>query len=225
MKAMLLAAGKGTRMGELTRHTPKPLLKVKGEPLILHLVRKLALSGFSEIVINVSYLGNQIEQTLGNGQQFGVSIAYSREEEPLDTGGGIYNALALLGSKPFVVISADIWTDFPLAELKTCTNQDAHLVMVENPPYNLAGDFSLSSDGVIEFGREGVQSYTYGNIGVFNPGIFADCAGGIIKFRDIIDNPISQGRVSGQLYCGEWVNVGTPEILAQLNNMVAQGEG
>jgi len=220
MKVMILAAGRGERMGRLTDSCPKPLLQVAGQPLIEHHLLALKAHGFNEFVINVAYLGQQIKTTLGNGDRWGVAIEYSDEgERALETGGGIFRALPLLGEEPFLLVNADVWTDFPYGNLRGKTDKDIHLVLVNNPAHNEEGDFCLL-DGIV---KEGVaERYTYSGIGVFNPVIFEQQTAGIFPLAPIIRQSISQGRVSSELHNGEWIDVGTPERLADLELKLQQ---
>lgn len=211
MKAMILAAGRGTRMGPLTDNVPKPLLKVGGFTLIEHLLFSLAGNGFRHIVINVAYLGQRIMELLGDGHLYGVEIQYSPEEEVLETGGGIFNALPLLGSEPFLVVSADIWTDFPYGLLADIVPQGlAHIVLVDNPVYNAAGDFNLLNAKLV---LNGGLRLTYGNIGIYHPDLFKDCKPGRFPLGPLLHSAVQHGMVTGEHYQGEWSNIGTPEIL------------
>ena len=220
MKVMILAAGRGERMGRLTEYCPKPLLKVAGRPLIEHHILALKKHGFSEFVINIAYLGEQIKAALGCGERWGVRIEYSDEGlQALETGGGIFNALPLLGEQPFLVVNADVWSDFPYASLRTKVDKNIHLVLVNNPSHNLKGDFGLF-DGSIELASD--KSYTYSGVGVFNPIIFSQQTAGIFPLAPIIRESISCQRVSGELYQGKWVDVGTPERLADLERKLQQ---
>ncbi|WP_374518438.1 N-acetylmuramate alpha-1-phosphate uridylyltransferase MurU [Undibacterium squillarum] len=230
MKAMLLAAGRGERMRPLTDSTPKPLLKVRGRPLIVWHILNLVKAGITDIVINHAYLGQQIEDALGDGSQFGASITYSREAEALETAGGIATALPLLGDEPFVVVSADIY--IPHFDFRECLNtledEDpwgnplpeeerdlAWLYMVKNPDFHPQGDFALSLMGL---SNEGEPRYTFANIGVYRPEMFRQIpAGSYAKLGPLLRELIDQGRIGGELYRGDWHNVGTPEQLAQLN--------
>lgn len=230
MKAMLLAAGRGERMRPLTDSTPKPLLKVRGRPLIVWHILNLVKAGITDIVINHAYLGQQIEDALGDGSQFGASITYSREAEALETAGGIATALPLLGDAPFVVVSADIY--IPHFDFRECLNtledEDpwgnplpeeerdlAWLYMVKNPDFHPQGDFALSLMGL---SNEGEPRYTFANIGVYRPEMFRQIpAGSYAKLGPLLRELIDQGRIGGELYRGDWHNVGTPEQLAQLN--------
>ena len=174
MRAMILAAGRGNRMRPLTDHTPKPLLPAGGRPLIQFHIERLAQAGVNDIVINHAHLGHQLEQALGDGSRYGVSIRYSAEGEgrALETGGGIFKALSLLGPEPFLVVNGDIWTDCPLADLKLSDQDLAHLVLVANPPHNLKGDFCLDHGRVLV---EGVTRLTFSGVGLYHPRLFCAC--------------------------------------------------
>lgn len=212
MKAMILAAGSGKRMGTLTKHCPKPLLKYNNQALIDHQINALATAGFNDIVINVSYLAKQIIEHCGDGSRYGITITYSFEPVVggLETGGGVYQALPLLGKKPFLVTSADIITDFPYAQLRQQSDKDCHLVFTPNPDHHPKGDFALTAKGLVSF--EG-ERYNYAGIAVMHPRLFAGAAHGKIPLRDIFVPAIKTGIVSGQLYQGEWANIGTPDAL------------
>jgi len=214
MKAMILAAGRGERMRPLTDHTPKPLLPVLGKPLISYTVEQLAAAGFSEIVINHAHLGKQIEQQLGNGQQFGVSIVYSPEPEALETAGGIVNALPLLGNEVFLVVNGDIATDFPFAQLQQQPVDLAHLILINNPDHHPTGDFCLAADGKLT-GSNG-RKHTFSGIGLYHPELFKHTAPGKSKLAPLLHQATAQGRASGQHYLGFWMDIGTPERLQAL---------
>ena len=211
---MILAAGRGERMAELTKHTPKPLLKVGKHYLIDFSIRSLVKAGISDIVINVSYHADQIKDALGNGARYGVNIFYSEEKERLETGGGIVNALPLLGADPFVVLSCDVITDFPLDKLTKIPAGLAHLVVVTNPPYHARGDFGLH-EGRLNF--ETSPTFTFANIGVYKPELFANCESGHFRLTKLLLPAISAGQMTGEHYHGVWHNVGTPEDLAIVN--------
>lgn len=221
MKAMLLAAGKGTRMLPLTATTPKPLLKAGGVTLIEHQIRKLKTAGFTDFVINHAWLGPQIEAALGDGSRLGVTILWSREGEPLETAGGIVRALPLLGAKPFAIVNADIWTDYPFVKLKTAlaANDLAHLVLVPNPEHHTRGDFSLTSGRLHQ--QQNAQRYTYSGIAVFHPQLFAGMSDGKAPLLPLLQKAIGLGRASGAVFDGDWVDVGTPERLAALDRRVS----
>ncbi|HZJ95489.1 MAG TPA: nucleotidyltransferase family protein [Thiopseudomonas sp.] len=214
MRAMILAAGKGERMRPLTLNTPKPLIPVAGVPLIEYHIRALARAGFRELVINHAWLGEKIEAQLGDGDQFGVHIQYSAESQPLETGGGIFQALKYLGDEPFLVVNADIWTDYDFANLAQPLTGLAHLVLTDNPQHHLEGDFSLQ-EGVVLESNNAIAALTYTGIAVLHPQLFADCFAGAFRLAPVLRNAIRQGQVSGEHYTGHWIDVGTPERLAE----------
>lgn len=217
MKAMILAAGRGERMRPLTDQTPKPLLKVGQETLIGRNIRLLAEAGIQDIVINVSYLGNQLKTQLGDGANWGVSIEYSVEDTPLGPGGGIVKALPLLGDGSFILLGADIWHNYPLSRCTEHTDSPAHLVLVNNPDFHPAGDFGLRNNQL----TTNKPKLTYGCISVWQTGVFAD--GTLNKacgIRPFIDPLIKQQRATGEHFLGAWYNVGTPTQLKYLNDHV-----
>ena len=219
MKAMILAAGKGERLRPLTLHTPKPLIRVGGVPLIEYHLRALAAAGFTEIVINHAWLGQQIEDHLGDGSRFGVSIQYSAEGEPLETGGGIFKALPLLGDKPFAVVNGDIWTDYSFAGLRTPLTGLAHLVLVDNPAHHPKGDFCLSGTQVLD-AQPGSDTLTYSGIAVLSPALFDGAGAGAFKLAPLLRNAMAAGRVTGERLQGQWVDVGTHERLAEVESLI-----
>ncbi len=219
MKAMILAAGKGERLRPLTLHTPKPLVRAGGVPLIEYHLRALAAAGFTEIVINHAWLGQQIEDHLGDGAQFGVSIQYSAEGEPLETGGGIFQALPLLGVEPFVVVNGDIWTEYDFARLRQPLEGLAHLVLVDNPAHHPAGDFALHGSQVSEAGE---PRLTYSGISVLHPALFAGSTAGAFKLAPLLRDAMAAGKVSGEHFGGRWVDVGTHERLAEVEALVQE---
>ncbi len=221
MKAFILAAGRGERMRPLTDHTPKPLLLAGGKPLIAWHLERLAAAGFREIVINHAHLGSLIEQTLGDGAQWGLHIQYSPEPPgALETAGGITSALPLLGDEPFLVVNGDVYCDFDFGRFFRLTVEGwkpaAHLVMVDNPAHHTGGDFSLDGERVIY--ANGEQTLTYAGIGVFSPAFFAGILPGtVMKLRPLLDAAIRLGTLTGERYAGRWVDVGTPQRLAELD--------
>jgi N-acetyl-alpha-D-muramate 1-phosphate uridylyltransferase len=223
MKAMILAAGRGERMRPLTDAMPKPLLPVVDKPLIQHHIERLARAGIRELVINLAWRGAMLRAALGSGERFGVRIAYSDEgERALETGGGIFNALPLLGDAPFLLVNCDVWTDYPFGSLverfdSRATHDLAHLVLVPNPPQHTHGDFSLSGDRVTE--RSGATA-TYSGVAVFTPQFFAACSPGPFKLLPPLRAAIGAGRLSGELYAGEWFDIGTPQRLAELDALL-----
>lgn len=221
MKAMILAAGKGERMRPLTLHTPKPLVPVAGVPLIEYHLRGLAAAGFDEVVINHAWLGQQIEDHLGDGSRWGLRIAYSAETEPLETGGGIFKALPLLGEQPFVLINGDVWTDYDLARLRRPLAGLAHLVLVDNPEHHVQGDFSLAQDQVSDASGEGAR-LTFSGLSVLHPALFDGCQAGAFKLAPLLRQAMAQGQVSGEHHPGQWIDVGTLERLAQVERVLAE---
>lgn len=220
MKAMILAAGKGERLRPLTLHTPKPLVRAGGVPLIEYHVRALARAGFTELVINHAWLGQQIEDYLGDGARFGVRIQYSPEGEPLETGGGIFRALPLLGDEPFLLVNGDIWTDCDFALLHRPLSGLAHLLLVDNPGHNSRGDFTLENGQVRDAG-EGDASLTYSGMALLHPQLFAGCSAGAFKLAPLLRAAMAEGRVSGEHFRGRWVDVGTHERLAEVEQLLA----
>jgi MurNAc alpha-1-phosphate uridylyltransferase len=219
---MILAAGRGERMRPLTDALPKPLLPVAGKPLIEYHIEALAAAGMREIVINLAWKGAMIRAALGDGARFGVRIQYSDEgDAALETGGGVFNALPLLGTAPFVVVSGDIWTDYPLSNAATllADGDVAHFVVVPNPDFHLRGDFGLA-DGRLTAQDDLAKGdrYTYANIGVVRPEFFAGCQPGCFALAPLMYEWIAKGRVSGELYTGRWHNVGTPAQLRALDS-------
>lgn len=214
MKAMILAAGRGERMRHLTLRTPKPLLKVQGKSLLEHNIERLRDSGVKDIVINVCYRAKQIIRKIGDGSRLGVRVQYSHEEEgPHGTGGGIRKALPLLGDEPFVVVSGDVWTDYPFDFLKDKLKGDAHLVMVENPEFHPKGDYRLIEKGLLE---KGEPRLTYASIAILHPRLFSNCKSDSFSLAPVLEEAMKNRRVTGELYDGDWYNVGTPQILQGL---------
>jgi MurNAc alpha-1-phosphate uridylyltransferase len=220
MRAMILAAGKGERLRPLTLHTPKPLVQAAGVPLIEYHVRALAAAGFRELVINHAWLGQQIEDYLGDGARFGLSIAYSAEGEPLETGGGIYQALPLLGDQPFLLVNGDIFTDYPFAELRRPLAGLGHLVLVDNPGHHATGDFCLRA-GQVQDAQPGQANLTYSGIAVLSPALFTGCEPGAFKLAPLLRQAMASDQVSGERFAGCWVDVGTHERLAEVEQLLA----
>jgi MurNAc alpha-1-phosphate uridylyltransferase len=217
MKAMILAAGLGARMRPLTDHTPKPLLTALGKPLIAYHLEKLAAVGIKEVVINHAYLGEQIEQFVGDGARWGVKVCFSREMEPLETGGGICQALPLLGNDPFLVINADVWLDYSLSELVNHSFPGlAHLVLVPNPQHNPQGDFVLNKDGWIDQQDTSSEHYTFSGLSILRPQLFAGKLPGKFPLAPILKEAIIKQQVTGELFDGYWLDVGTVQRLHDL---------
>lgn len=222
--ALILAAGRGERMRPLTDTTPKPLLDVHGKPLIVHHIEKLAAIGVNYIVVNTAHLADRFPEALGDGSRWGVRIRYSYEgPEPLETGGGMLKALPLLGDEPFIVVSADIWSDFDYATLPREPEGLAHLVMVENPDFHPGGDFSLHGDRLYDDDAPvDAERLTFGNIGVYRRELVASEAPGAFKLGPLYRKAIAQGRLTGEKYAGFWRNVGTPAQLDELRDNVRE---
>lgn len=220
MKAMILAAGRGERMRPLTDRLPKPLLTAGHKPLIVHMLENLRDAGFSDIVINVAHLGRQIIDYLGNGRDFGVTIAYSDEgDNALETAGGIINALPLLGDQPFLVVNGDIATTFPFATLKQRKFDLAHLILVDNPEHHPSGDFGFNGELLTDYAQ---KKYTFSGIGLYHPGLFSDKPQGSTKLAPILREAMRQERVSGEKFTGFWMDIGTPQRLEELDNFYQQ---
>lgn len=208
---MILSAGRGERLRPLTDRQPKPLLPAGGKPLIVHLLRALAAAGYSDIVVNLAHLGEQLRAALGDGAQYGVRIRYTEEPDgALETAGGIRNALPLLGDEPFLVVNGDIVTDFPYASLRGRPAGLAHLVLVPNPPHKAQGDFGLAGG---RLSPDGADGHTFAGIGVYRPQLFAGLTPGRFPLAPLLRQAMAGGQVSGELYRGFWLDVGTPERL------------
>lgn len=218
MKAMLLAAGRGERMRPLTLDCPKPLLRVRGRALIDYHIAALVAAGVRDLVINVSWLAERVVAHCGDGTSHGACIAYSHEAQPLETAGGIVQALPLLGDAPFLLVNADIFCDYPFADLaarvRDIPPRGARLVLVPNPAHNVGGDFSLRDGRVLP---AGARTLTYAGIGLYTPGFFAGCAPGKRPLRPLLEQAIAERRLHGEHYRGAWTDVGTPERLHRIN--------
>ena len=216
MKAMILAAGFGRRMLPLTETCPKPLLRVGGKPLLEHHILNLREAGFTELVVNAAHLSEQIKAFCGDGSQWGVHIQVSVEPKPLETAGGIIEALPLLGEEPFIVVNADIWCPFPFHALydRVLPRAGAHLVLTQNPAHNPDGDFSLSSYELVEL--PGKEALTYTGIAVFHHDFFSGVAPGKRPLKPLLDAAIASKLVTGERWNGPWEDIGTPERLDAL---------
>ena len=220
MKAMILAAGRGERLRPLTDHTPKPLIEVGPRTLIGHHLAGLARAGFEDVVINVAYRGRQIIEVLGDGSHWGLRLHFS-EETPgeLDTGGGVRNALALLGEGPFALTSADVFTDFDYARLQAHGDADVHCVLVDNPAHHVDGDFGLNQ-GVL---MDAAPRFTYAGMGVFDSARFAARDTQRFALSAVIREALQAGTASGEHHAGSWIDVGRPSALEQARSMVMKG--
>lgn len=213
--AMVLAAGRGERLRPMTDITPKPMLRVRGQPLIERHVIALARSGTDKIVVNLAWLGSQISDYLGDGARYGVDITYS-EETPhaLETAGGIFRALPQLGAGPFAVVNGDIYTNFPFQSLAIAADCDAHLVLVPNPPQHPLGDFGLAQGLAL---ADAARRYTFSGIALYRAAFFDGCSDGAFPLKPLLLRSMAAGRCSAELYTGVWEDVGTPERLQALN--------
>ncbi len=219
MKAMIMAAGRGERLRPLTDKIPKPLVRVGDYALIEWHLHHLVNAGITQIIINLSHLGEQIQSRLGNGEHYGAELSYSLEPEPaLETAGGIIQALAALGTEPFIVVNGDVWTDYPFSQLSAPSSL-AHLIMVDNPDHHPAGDFVLR-DGQLSEEGEG-DRLTYSGIGVYHPEFFADCKPGRQALAPLLKQQMSAGKVTGEHYQGEWHDIGTLERLQTIQKRVS----
>jgi N-acetyl-alpha-D-muramate 1-phosphate uridylyltransferase len=213
--AMILAAGRGERLRPMTDTTPKPLLRVRGQPLVERHVMGLVRAGVERIVINLSWLGAQISEYLGDGARYGAAIVYSDEQpHALETAGGIIRALPQLGRAPFAVVNGDIYTDFPFETLGLAPDRDAHLVLVPNPPQHLRGDFGLEQGMAL---ADAASRYTFSGIAMYRDAFFAGCADGVRPLKPMLLRCMAVKRCSAELYTGAWEDVGTPERLQALN--------
>lgn len=224
MKAMILAAGHGKRMRPLTDQMPKPLLEVGNKSLIVWHILNLKVAGITDIVVNQGWQGYKLPEFLGDGSQWGVTISYSDEQEtgPLETAGGIFKALSILGTEPFIVVNGDIWCDFPYQQLKLAADDLAHLILVPNPAHNPNGDFQIQQRRVLD---SGTNKYTFSGIGCYHPDLF----GGLkdnkaAPLAPLLRRAMSDGKVSGDLFTGDWRDIGTPERLQDLNHELLQAK-
>lgn len=220
MRALIFAAGRGERMRPLTLSTPKPLLPVAGKPLIVWQIEALRRAGIVELVVNLSWLGQQIRERLGDGADLGVAIRYSEEgPEPLETGGGMRAALPLLGDGPFVAVNADVWGDFDYRSLPVLAGDDlAALWLVPNPPHHPAGDFTLA-DGRVGLPTPASTTLTFAGIGVYSPALVAAEAPGVFKLGPLLKAAAAARRVAGRLHTGHWLDVGSVERLAEADRL------
>ena len=228
MKAMILAAGIGERMRPLTDYMPKPLLLCAGKPLIVYHIEKLVAAGITDIIINLAYLGEKIEAALGDGSAYGACIRYSPEDTPLNTGGGIVNALPLLGKETFLVVNGDVWTDYNFSQLHYKSVDLAYLVMVANPKHNPHGDFRLMENGRVLVGevntddRSSGMELTFSGISLLHPEIFDLLPKNVFPLRKFLFEAMQLGRVFGQFYTGFWTDVGTPDRLEALEKKLSK---
>ncbi|QNX62143.1 N-acetylmuramate alpha-1-phosphate uridylyltransferase MurU [Acinetobacter seifertii] len=226
MKAMILAAGLGNRMRPLTLYTPKPLLEVGGKPLIVWHIEKLKKIGVTEIVINSAWLADKLISSLGDGSQFGVDIRWTREEEGLETAGGIINALPLLGTDPFILVNGDVWTTMDFEALRDVKlNADlAHLVLVDNPKQHPEGDFTLLDGRAFTFDQDvNGENLTFSGVSVIHPKLFDGLEPGKRPLAPLLKQSMQNQKVSAEKLKGAWVDVGTPERLMELDLQIREG--
>ncbi|MCK5790221.1 MULTISPECIES: N-acetylmuramate alpha-1-phosphate uridylyltransferase MurU [unclassified Ketobacter] len=219
MKAMLLAAGRGERMGALTQECPKPLLPVAGKPLLRHHLERLAQAGIREVVINTSYRARQIEHFLQQQSDLGLALHVSHEPARLETGGGIHNALPLLGDAPFLLMNGDVWSDYPLQALSLPAQALAYLVLVANPEHNPRGDFAVRGPLAV---AEGEPRYTFSGISVLDPRLFRGCAAGRFPLAPLLREAMGNNQVQCEIYQGLWIDVGTPQRLQAVEQLVQE---
>ena len=226
MKAMILAAGLGNRMRPLTLYTPKPLLEVGGKPLIVWHIEKLKKIGVTEIVINSAWLADKLISSLGDGSQFGVEIRWTREEEGLETAGGIINALPLLGTDPFILVNGDVWTTMDFEALRHIKLNDdlAHLVLVDNPKQHHEGDFTLLNGRAFTFDQDVKgENLTFSGVSVIHPKLFDGLEAGKRPLAPLLKQAMHNQKISGEKLKGAWVDVGTPERLMELDLQIREG--
>ncbi|OGT48408.1 MAG: hypothetical protein A3F17_04870 [Gammaproteobacteria bacterium RIFCSPHIGHO2_12_FULL_41_15] len=217
MKAVILSAGLGTRMQPLTNDLPKPLLQVAGKCLIEHHLLKLASAGITDIIINTHYLSEKIIDKLGDGRDYHVNITYSVEDKLLNTGGGLLNVLPMIGETPFLVIASDIYTSFEFRSLPDSLKGLAHLVLVDNPPYHIKGDYSLNKVGLI--GLDSDKKFNFAGIALVHPHLFLHCKESVFPISALFSKAIKQQACTGQYFQGAWYNVGTPDQLNEVNRL------
>lgn len=216
---MILAAGRGERMRPLTNNTPKPLLKAAGKSLIVRTIEQLVSAGFSDLVINYAYLGKQIEMALGDGSQFGAKIRYSPEgENGLETAGGIIHALPMMDDKPFLVVNGDVATNFPFQKLKNQPVDLAHLVLVQNPEHHKLGDFYIDDSQYLSISN--TPRFTFSGIGLYSPQFFRNAPKNSKKLAPLLRDAMLGNRVTGELFEGFWMDIGTPERLYSFESIL-----
>lgn len=215
MRAMILAAGRGERLRPLTDTVPKSLVQVRGKSLLERHLENLQAAGISNVVINLGWLGEQIVERVGSGSRYGLEVVYSEEgDNVLETGGGIHKALPFLGSDPFLVVNADIFTDMPVPEVALSSGTTGHLVMVPRPSYRDHGDFELR-DGRVRNADD--AALTFSGVAIYRPEFFAGCEAGRFPLAPLLREAADAGQLTGSLYEGRWEDVGTEERLSQLN--------
>ena len=219
--AMILAAGRGERLRPLTDHLPKPLIKIGDRCLIEHHLDALAQAGVNQVVINLAHLGDMIESHIGDGKRYGLSVVYSHEPEgALDTGGGIQQALRLITADPFVVLNGDIWTDLQLDLFPNDFDGQGHLLLVDNPVHNQAGDFHLFGQQVLNQPVDDSISLTFSGIGIYRHSLFNDSPREPFSLADLLRQAADGNQLSGQYFPGKWIDVGTVDRLSEARQLV-----
>jgi len=228
MRAMILAAGRGERLRPLTDSLPKPLLQVGSKALIEYHLERLAAAGFQDVVINQGHLGHLLPEHLGNGERWRLRIHWSVEPpEALETGGGIVQALPLLGQGPFLLVNGDVFTDYPLARLRAIKCDCAHLVLVPNPPHNPKGDFGLQGARIRNplSNSPDASYHTFGGLAVYHPRLFEGCKPGRYSIVPLLRKTVDESLVTGELYCGQWMDIGNLERLQALRQTLDATSG
>ena len=226
-QAMILAAGKGTRLRPLTLEIPKPLVKVGSQPLIVWHIRALKAAGITDITINVSWLADKLMDTLGDGSQFGVKLHWSLEEgEPLETAGGIFQALQTgkLQDAPFILVNSDIWSTFDFSQLtnyELSADQRAHLLLIDNPEHNNSGDFAINNGLASEQAIGDADKYTFAGISVMSPRLVDGLmTGQPAALAPLLKQAMLKFQVTAEVMTDNWIDVGTPERLEQVNRFI-----
>jgi MurNAc alpha-1-phosphate uridylyltransferase len=219
MKAMILAAGRGERMRPLTDETPKALLRAGRKTLIEYHLESLQQAGITNVVINLAWLGDKLRTALGNGERYGVTIEYSHESpEALETGGGIFRALPLLGPEPFWVVNGDVHTDYAFGDGGLADADLGRLILVPNPDHNPSGDFALQNARI---GNIAEDMYTYSGIAVLRPELFVGQEDGGFPLAPLLRSAADRDQLAGELHTGVWIDVGTPERLSKVKELHA----
>ncbi len=214
MRAMILAAGRGERLRPLTDRLPKSLVEVRGQSLLERHLQHIGAAGIQKVVINLGWLGEQIAERVGSGARYGLDVCYSPEgDNILETGGGIHKALPMLGSDPFLVVNADIFTDMPVPDVDLPGDAVGHLVLVPTPTYREHGDFSLRNGTI---GNE--PEHTFSGVAIYRPEFFEGCEAGRFSVVPMLRKAADEQKLTGSIYAGAWADIGTPERLASLQD-------
>ena len=226
-QAMILAAGKGTRLRPLTLETPKPLVEVGGQSLIVWYIKALQAAGITDITINASWLADKLMQTLGDGAEYGVKLHWSVEDdEPLETAGGIFNALQTgkLQDAPFILVNSDVWTTYDFAQLQDYTlgpDQLAHLLLIDNPEHNNGGDFAINNGLASEQPIADADKYTFAGISVVSARLVDGLVSGQpAPLAPLLKQAMLKFQITAEVIKDNWIDVGTPERLTQVNEFI-----